>query len=413
MAFKGITFAGQNVTPKNDGALYNAHYGDGILDGCSMTISGDDLVIASGHFIAGGRVCQVDGATSVDLSGRTLTTGYIQVIMNYDLSQGEGSQWYTTFVESATTTFPALTTDDINESGTLYQLELAVVQISGGNLTSIYSSVYGSRVVVTNKDGYGYAEVFEDNGGGGLSFKQPDGTSDGGMSTFWGSSTVVHNAHGAVILRPIGVSTQNGQTVAGEGWLSITNANNDGSFFINPDADGNVSLAQRDSGNNRINGISMFGSSGVKIYSENNASIEISPSGLSDTTKSFFVTTGGIQVNGTQSGGHPSWTGTGSTSSVSANTRTVLRTVSGLAQGKYLCYCYVGYSPSSASAIYPYAGIALNNSDQRYCSGYTASTGQKYICFAHEIEGSGNIQLVFTCQVAASVVPALVVIRCG
>ena len=146
MAFKGITFAGQNVTPKNDGGLYQAHYGDGILWGCSMAISGDDLVIQSGEFIAGGRVCHVDGATNVDLSGRLLSTGYIQVIMNYDLSQGEGSQWYTTFVESATTTFPALTQGNINDTDTLYQLELAVIQISGGNLTSIYSSLLYSNV---------------------------------------------------------------------------------------------------------------------------------------------------------------------------------------------------------------------------------------------------------------------------
>ena len=147
MAFRGVTFSGQNVTPKNDGALYNAHYGDGILEGCSMAISGDDLVIQSGHIIACGRVCQVDGATNVDLSGRTLQTGYIQVVLNYDISQGEGQQWFTTLVESATTTFPALTQEDINTpTGTLYQLQLAVVQISGGNLTSIYSSLPYSNV---------------------------------------------------------------------------------------------------------------------------------------------------------------------------------------------------------------------------------------------------------------------------
>lgn len=147
MPFKGVTFSGQNVTPKNDGGLYQAHYGDGILWGCSMAISGDDLVVQSGEFIMGGRVVQVDGATNVDLSGRTIQTGYIQVIMNADLSQGEGSQWYTTFVESATTTFPALTRDDINDTGTLYQLELAVIQVSGGNLTSIYTSQPPSPVV--------------------------------------------------------------------------------------------------------------------------------------------------------------------------------------------------------------------------------------------------------------------------
>lgn len=146
MAFVGVTFAGQNVTPKHDGGLYQAHYGDGILWGCAMSLSGDDLVIQSGEIILGGRVVQVDGATNVDLSGRQNSTGYIQVILNADLSQGQGSQWYTTFVESATTTFPALTTDAINNADTLYQLELAVIQVSGGNLSSIYSSLESSFV---------------------------------------------------------------------------------------------------------------------------------------------------------------------------------------------------------------------------------------------------------------------------
>jgi len=168
MPFKGVTFSGQNVTPKNDGGLYASHHGDGILWGCLMNISGDDLVIQSGEFIAYGRVCQVDGATNVDLSGRTLQTGYIQVIMNYDLTQSEGSQWYTTFVESATTTFPALTRGNINDTDTLYQLELAVVQISGGNLTSIYSSLGTSSMTSQRYYANGVTEnaqvIIQDNG---------------------------------------------------------------------------------------------------------------------------------------------------------------------------------------------------------------------------------------------------------
>lgn len=215
MAFKGITFAGQNVTPKNDGALYQAHYSDGIIDGCSMAISGDDLVIQSGHFIAGGRVCHVDGATNVDLSGRGLTTGYIQVIMNYDLSQGEGSQWYTTFVESATTTFPALTQDDINGTGTLYQLQLAVVQISGGNLTSLYSSLPLSFVT---RNIEGLTEVF-------FAGSLPDGTlrtgiaekvdagfvSLRGMSTTVGGDITLYTDNHGIYLRPQGIGTSGGQ----------------------------------------------------------------------------------------------------------------------------------------------------------------------------------------------------------
>lgn len=144
MAFKGITFAGQNVTPKNDGGLYNAHYGDGILWGCSMAYSGDDLVIQSGEFIAGGRVCQVDGATNVDLSTRTLTNGYIQVVMDFDISQPEGSQWNIhrpLYENPSSPTFGALTQDNINGSDTLYQVELAIVQVSAGSLTAVYSSM--------------------------------------------------------------------------------------------------------------------------------------------------------------------------------------------------------------------------------------------------------------------------------
>lgn len=147
MSFKGITFSGQNVTPKNDGALYNAHYGDGVLNGCAMALSGNNLAVQSGHLVACGRVCQVDGATNVDLSGRSITNGYIQVILNYDTTRPAGNQWFTSLVESATTTFPALTQNDINLSGTLYQIQLAVVQVTGGSLSNITSAIGKSRLV--------------------------------------------------------------------------------------------------------------------------------------------------------------------------------------------------------------------------------------------------------------------------
>ena len=166
MAFVGITFDGQNVSPQDDGALYAAHYGDGIIDGCAMTISGDDLVIQSGHIIACGRVCQVDGATTVDLSTRQLSTGYIQVILNYDLTRAEGDQWKESFVESATTTFPTLTKGNINDTDTLYQLQLAIVQVSGGNLTSIYSSLNNSGVISHYENDPNFAHIKQVSDGG-------------------------------------------------------------------------------------------------------------------------------------------------------------------------------------------------------------------------------------------------------
>lgn len=219
MAFRGITFSGQNVTPKNDGALYNAHYGDGILEGCSMAISGDDLVIQSGHIIACGRVCQVDGATNVDLSGRTLQTGYIQVILNYDISQGEGQQWFPTFIESAALPFPALTQEDINTpSGTIYQLELAVVQVSGGNLTSIYRrmdpssliGIYLSRLIA--EDNSINMDMYADSAGGGIR-SRASGNDLGGVAFPQSGSAdaVIYGSGDSVFIRPNGVSNENGR----------------------------------------------------------------------------------------------------------------------------------------------------------------------------------------------------------
>ena len=172
MAFRGVTFSGQNVTPKNDGGLYGCHFSDGVLWGCLETVSGDALVLQSGEFMCGGRYVQVDGATNVDLSGRTIQTGYIQVIFNIDLTQPQGSQWYTTYVESASTTFPALTKEDINASGELYQMQLAVIQVSGGDLTDInqylvFSNLFTRTLMRVGTD-TDYAGVYSDSGFYGL-----------------------------------------------------------------------------------------------------------------------------------------------------------------------------------------------------------------------------------------------------
>lgn len=214
MAFKGITFAGQNVTPKNDGGLYQAHCGDGILWGCEMALSGDDLVIQSGEFIAGGRVCWVDGATNVDLSSRSLTNGYIQVVMDFDISKPEGMQWniHLPLIESATTTFPALTQDDINDTGTLYQLELAIVQISGGNLTSIYSSLIQSWAQCVSPNGQVISRIYTNDGGGSFMVMDEDSVSYGGIYVDI-NSDVVAFSKGEFYIRPNGVASNTGQII--------------------------------------------------------------------------------------------------------------------------------------------------------------------------------------------------------
>lgn len=336
MPFKGVTFSGQNVTPKNDGGLYRAHYGDGILWGCSMAISGDDLVIQSGEFIMGGRYVQVDGATNVDLSGRTLQTGYIQVIMNADLSQGEGSQWYTTFVESATTTFPALTQDDINDTGTLYQLELAVVQISGGNLTAITSSM-GNSFVVSRHEGVSRVEIGSSANAGVLNFLDANGDLVGRIHR--GNSTIIWD-----------------NPVAG-------------------------SIVLYDSGPVYINGNS------INIRPNNNA-INQTVVNADGTWNFGGQILGGLTRHAT--------TKNSSTAIPSGTTFTLVTTLSGLdASGWYIYDVRFGFTPNTSGNLFPRGRIGTADNYQ-YASYSTANTSLNYLSMQGIITGSTTLPFYVT-----------------
>lgn len=285
MAFKGITFAGQNVTPKNDKTLYQAHYGDGILYGCLMALGSDSLNISAGEFIEGGAVIQVDGGTSVDLSGRVNTDGYIQVIFNVDMTQGEGMQWYPTFVESATTTFPTLTQNPTWWNGYIYQLELAVIQVSGSNLTSIYRSL-GYSTLVSNND-------------------------------------LILNGEDKCL-----------RIIDGNGTLQTLIGSNDGNYSYIGTVDGG----------SIVSGIRLYegGTTGVGIAS-NGKDIVFRPNGHSDSTGQMY-----LDADGQLHGGHPRRTNSASGRSVAANTTTLICSVQVLKGGLYQIYLNGDFNPSAS-----------------------------------------------------------------
>lgn len=348
MPFRGVTFSGQNVTPKNDGGLYQAHYGDGILWGCSMNISGDDLVIQSGEFIMGGRYVQVDGATNVDLSGRTLQTGYIQVIMNADLSQGEGSQWYTTFVESATTTFPALTQDDINDNGSLYQLELAVVQISGGNLTSVVSAVTNSPlefISTTGKKG----QITQDESSGQIDYQVLDENGDvvGGLFPHSNGNTYLYGGGNSVQLRPNGKTNSNGA--------------------VQVLANGNTSIA---------GALSVVGAETIG---------------------------GDLTIGGQTHGGITVKSKNGTMSSLASGTVGTLVTETGLSNaGKYLVIGYANFSAQSSGGSNVYLSLEVDGTTTDYVSGYTGTTSRQHKKLIAYVAGASTMKLQIQAGVGLS-----------
>ena len=214
MSFVGVTFDGQNVSPKDDGALYGCHYGDGIIDGCAMSVTSSSLVIQSGHIIAGGRQCKVDGATELDLSA--VTENYVQVYLQYDVSQAEGEQWDWGYKEQASLPFGALTQEDINGTGNIYQVQLAILETSGGNITAINRSMHMASLIVRDTNG-GYATInLQDIAGTFIQSYNSNGVLQGGIQfTNDGRQIIYGNGTNYIQLRPNGRTDVNGQVSFG------------------------------------------------------------------------------------------------------------------------------------------------------------------------------------------------------
>ena len=144
---KGCTFDNQYVSSRTDGGLYESIFpGDGKVWGCSMSVTSSTLTIQPGELMIGGRILLVDGATQINISN-PIADGYGQIVLTIDLSKTSSTETFEqvelSVVYSATDVFPALTKGKINSQNgdMVYQAEMAVVSIAGGNVTGIVSRI--------------------------------------------------------------------------------------------------------------------------------------------------------------------------------------------------------------------------------------------------------------------------------
>ena len=150
MALNGIIFEERNNTAKNWRRIFQNMHGDGILRGCDVTFTSNSITVGDGVFILAGGIISNDGADTIAVTP-TLTDGYVRLKCRVDMTQealetGPGQvEWLMEF--STTTTFPALTQEDINGTGSIYEGEIAVLQIVSGNITgkvSVMNTVFGA-----------------------------------------------------------------------------------------------------------------------------------------------------------------------------------------------------------------------------------------------------------------------------
>lgn len=226
--------------------LARAHNGDGILDGCEMEITGTTLEISSGSVLAGGKVAYFPTGENVSLGGISITDGYVQVILNIQLSHSP--QVWITLEESPTTTFDPLTQNDLNIAGNLYQYELCKVEVVSGALslysTAPMSSLLSQGKLIVADDVYFNAETGENrlvcfnydgdlganiqySSGGNFSFANRDslGAAQNGFIAN-GSGTIVIWSNGNTIsIRPngMGSSTTGRTTFNADGTVDHSN----------------------------------------------------------------------------------------------------------------------------------------------------------------------------------------------
>ncbi len=142
--FSGVTFAKQNVTPADDGLVRRALLSDGILTGCNFSYSGYTLSMSAGALIVCGRQIRHPSAQNWAVVGAK--SGYARLVLDIDLTKSSTKDLFeqvSTTLEYATDEagFTELIQEDLNVSGSHYQIALCVVSLGEAGITGIVSQL--------------------------------------------------------------------------------------------------------------------------------------------------------------------------------------------------------------------------------------------------------------------------------
>lgn len=127
---------GTTVTPLADGKLYEFLSGGsvGVIIGCQVTsLGGLQLQIASGWILIKGRMIAIQQET---ISVTPSTSGAVngRLLLHLDVSSDDAPG---TWVTQAQTPLPELVQEDINGSGTIFEMPLATYQVDQLQVTDL------------------------------------------------------------------------------------------------------------------------------------------------------------------------------------------------------------------------------------------------------------------------------------
>ncbi len=152
--FAGVTFDEQPATPSDDAIIRRAILDDGILTGCEFSYTGSTLTMTAGQLMICGR--QVKHPSTQNWAVADATTGFARLLLTIDLTRTSSKDTFEQVVDtieyaSAVDGFADLVQDDINASGTKYQIVAAVVSLASGGISGIVSQLSQTTAALGDK----------------------------------------------------------------------------------------------------------------------------------------------------------------------------------------------------------------------------------------------------------------------
>lgn len=139
---KGITFDSQQISAANMGHFMNVFSGkqSGITQGCAVTYDSTNLYLAAGYMLLKGRQVQIVGTQTIPLE--TVASGelYCKAVFEIDLTKtNTTSSFLQGMIKTLTSSsgYPAVTQQDIDNGGTLYQWPIAQYHVTASGADSV------------------------------------------------------------------------------------------------------------------------------------------------------------------------------------------------------------------------------------------------------------------------------------
>lgn len=138
---EGIVYDLQNITAEDMAKIYWMYGGmrDGVITGCNMSYTNSAIAFTAGIFSARGHLTKLSGTTSVALPSVSSGTLYCNLVYQIDLSQTASQNSFTqgSFrILTNSTAYPAVTQQDLDNGGTIYQMSFAKFILGTNGITT-------------------------------------------------------------------------------------------------------------------------------------------------------------------------------------------------------------------------------------------------------------------------------------